>query len=380
MFKFTYNYNILFGYDTVNAVGEEVRKLGCKKALICCDEGIIKVGLTKKVENSLRSAGIEYVIFKDIQPEPEDTVIDAGADFAKMQQVDCVVAVGGGSSIDGAKAISMLLNNPGSIKDYFSAVAEKEGVPLIAIPTTAGTGSDLSFGGMITDHETHIKHGFSTPNPTLAISDPGLTLTMPVEVTRVCAVDVLAHCIESLTSQYPNHIIDLIAEDGIRAVAKWLPVVLEDGLNREAREAIMLASSTIGSGICTACPHLGHGIGHHIGGALRIVHGYSVIACMPEILKFIAMEIPDRVGRVGKALGAVLPEDASAAQIGDAAAEALKKLLIKTGVPSLKELGYREEQLKAVIPEIMADNLVMLSPRAAMAEDIARILEKSIAY
>ena len=372
MFTFSCTFNTVFGFGAISETGKKVKELGCSKALIICDEGIVRFGLLKKLTDVLERDNIEYAIFDKVLPNPRRSGVEAAVALAKKETIDCFIAIGGGSPIDTAKVANVLLFNP----DYTGEASEplKSGFPVIAIPTTSGTGSDQSQGGMISDDVTHKKLSVNSEQPTLSICDPDLTMTLPRGATLVGAVDALAHALESYTSIAANKYTDMICENAITAVAKYLPTLMADCSNRMAREEIMFAASSMGRVICIAVPHYGHAIGHEIGGMLDIVHGLSVITDAPQMLKILAPAIPERVRRIGELLGIQIPADASQETIGTLVRDGLVKLLRSWGVQNLKEMGYKLEELHACVPAILQDFMLYFAPVPATAEVIEEIL------
>lgn len=372
MFTFCCKFNTVFGFGALSETGKKMKELGCSKALIVCDEGIVKFGLLKKLTDILDQDDIPYAVFDKVLPNPRRSGVDAAVAMAKEEKIDCFIALGGGSPIDTAKAANVLLFNP----DYTgeNPYDMKQGYPLLAIPTTAGTGSDQSQGGMISDDATHKKLSLNSEQPTLSICDPELTMTLPKGATLVGAVDALAHALESYTSNTANKYTDMICENAISAVAKYLPVVLQNGSDRKGREEIMFASSSVGRAICVAVPHYGHAIGHEIGGMLDIVHGISVITVAPQMLKVLAVAIPERVQRIGELLGIDIPANSDAETIGTVVCDGLVKLLRSWGVQNLKEMGYQLEDLHACVPSILQDAMLYFSPVPATEKIVKDIL------
>ena len=372
MFTFSCQFNTVFGFGAILETGKKVKELGCSKAMIICDEGIVRFGLLKKLTDVLDQDNIQYAVFDKVLPNPRRSGVEAAVELAKREAIDCFIAIGGGSPIDTAKAANVLLFNPENTGEAPEPL--KPGFPLIAIPTTSGTGSDQSQGGMISDDVTHKKLSINSEQPTLSICDPELTMTLPKGATIVGAVDALAHALESYTSIAANKYTDMICENAITAVAKYLPVLMEDGSNKVAREEIMFAASSMGRVICIAVPHYGHSIGHEIGGRLDIVHGLSVITAAPQMLKILAPAVPERVRRIGEDLGMRIPADAGAETIGTLVRDGLVERLRGWGVQNLKEMGYKLEELHACVPAIMQDFMLCFAPVPATSERIKDIL------
>ncbi len=379
MFFYQYHFNVAFGSGVVSCTGKKIKELGCGKALICCDEGIVKFGLLEKLTAALKTEQIPYAVYDKVVPNPlESNVVEACA-MANAEQVDCYIAIGGGSSIDTAKAASILQAN-GKLHQENIMIPPKPGLPVIAIPTTSGTGSDMSLGAMISDNQTHAKTAVPTPPPTVSICDPELTRSLPKGATVAGAVDALMHAMEGYTSTYASKYSDLICENCFSAVRKYLPVVLENGDDMQAREELMFASSSCGSVISTAYLHIGHAVGHAIGGALDIVHGLAVAVTAPQLLYMLAQVTPKKARRIGELLGMDLSDCATDTELGVSLRRGMIELLRSWGIRNLKEMGYTLEDLCACIPTILGDTILFSSPKQVTEEDVRNILENAYSF
>jgi len=377
MNTYQYCFNVISGPGAIDCVGKKVREIGCSRPLICCDEGIVQFGLLKKLTTVLDAEEIPYDVYDRVVPNPLESNVVETASLAKARQSDCLIAIGGGSSMDTAKAASVLMVNGKLIQEDMTK-PPKAGPPVIAIPTTSGTGSDMSIGAMISNDRTHAKMAVLTPNPTMSICDPELTLSLPKNATLIGAVDALMHAIEGYTSVHATKYSDLICENCIAAVRKYLPAAMEKGDDLHAREELMFASSSCGSVIATAYLHAGHAIAHAIGGALNITHGLAVITTAPELLNTLAPACPEKVHRIGELLGMAFPEDLTPEVLGATIRGKMIALLRSWGVKSLKDMGIALDALYACVPTILSDLSIYASPRQLHEEDIRRILE--VAY
>jgi len=379
-FKYEWKFNVLFGCGASLSTGMKVRDLGCKKVLVVCDEGVIQAGIAGKIIANLNNAGVETVIYDKVLPDPPDYSIDEAGALAVAEKVDGIVGIGGGSVLDSAKATNLLINNPAPINNYFGSVPFKPGFPVICIPTTSGTGCEQSGGAVITDTKKNAKGAVSTGAPTLAIVDPELTLGLPKSLTLGGAMDAFAHSAEVVTSVYPTYFTEILMLDGVRTIMKYLPVALADGKNIEAREKIMFAASVAGSTFSIAYPHLGHAIGHTLGAKFHIPHGFAVVACLPQVIEYVALSVPDQVRRLGEAMGLVIEENVSREELGKQVGAAIHELKVRHGVPTLSEMGISLEDALSIIPMIFDDVMYMFSPRMASAEDLRKILTAAYSY
>ncbi|MDR1590131.1 MAG: iron-containing alcohol dehydrogenase [Oscillospiraceae bacterium] len=371
---------ILFGRGTHRRTGEELRRLGVTKALVVCDAGVKSAGILDKVLGSIQAAGIGAVIFDEAQSDPPDWSCEAAAALGVREGVDGVVAVGGGSSLDTGKAAKILLTNPPPISRYYLAHEdvvpdESKMYPIIVIPTTAGTGSEATPGGVITDSATNEKHNVPCMS-NLGIVDPELTLGLPPGVTATTAVDALCHAAEAYTSNKPNAISDVLTERAIALIGASLPRVFDDPGDPAAREGVQLAATLGGLGLMGPFCHIPHEIGLIIGMLFHIPHGAACGMTLPEGLEFVAPALPERVATVARLLGGDVPEGAPPETIGAAAREAVIGLYGKIGFPKLSDYCSRGELLAAV-PRIMEPYPFVHCPREVTAADVTEFLSRA---
>ncbi|MCL2201899.1 MAG: iron-containing alcohol dehydrogenase [Oscillospiraceae bacterium] len=371
---------ILFGSGTSARTGEELGRMGVTKALVVCDKGVKDAGIVEKILKSLQGAGIEYVIYDGVQPDPPDWSCEEAAELGRKEGVNGVVAVGGGSSLDTGKAARVLLTNPSPISNYYlahEAVFPDEATmyPIIVIPTTAGTGSEATPGGVITDTTTKQKHNVPCAS-NLGIVDPELTLGLPLGVTSVTAADALCQAVEAYTSNKPNEISDIMCERAIELIGNCLPKVFENPNELEARKGVHLAATLSGLGLMGPFCHIPHEIGLIIGTLFDIPHGSACGATLPEALEFIAPALPEKVAHITKLLSGEDVYGKSHGEIGRAAYDSVCKLYEKISFPKLSEYVTREELLAAV-PQIMDPYPFVHCPRELTAKDVTAILEKA---
>jgi alcohol dehydrogenase class IV len=358
---------IQFGIGISLKTGEKLKDYGCKKALVVYDAGVKAAGIAGRVTDAIKSAGVEVVEFGDVQSDPPDWSVEAAGALGVASGVDCVVGVGGGSSLDTAKGAKLLITNPPPLKQYYGreGVITKPSVPLIVIPTTAGTGSECTPGGVITDTERGIKVNIAGTgcSVTLGLLDPELTYGLPAKVTATTGMDALCHCIESYTSARANSFSEITGREGIRLVAKYLARACEDGSDIEAREGMMLASSLGGISMSGALCHLSHDIGRSLGAKFHVPHGNGCAACLPQVLEAVAPVKTAELRYFAECFGISLAPGASAAETGKAAYNAARDLMRRIKLPSLKDLGLSKPELLAAVP----DEVVMQCEMAGKA-------------
>ena len=360
--------------------GIKVRDLGCKKVLVVHGKGMKASGIADTIIENIQNAGVETAVFMKVRPDPPDTIIEEGAEVAKLEGVDGIVAVGGGSAMDTAKGINVLINNPPPIMQYFGVQANlKPGLPLIFIPTTSGTGSEVTNMTVVSCTSRGDKDSVVSPVcvGTLAIVDPDLTLGLNPRMTAITGVDALAHAVESMTGGASNPLSDALAREAIRETVKWLPVAYEDGSNLEAREHMILASMFAGMAFTNGLVHLGHSIAHTLGAQFNIPHGLACAAALPEVIEYSSRTEWKKVAMICECLGEEVPENATPEEIGAIARKALRSFLKLVGIPNMKELGLGLEDVINVAPLITADAGFALAPYRITAARVAEMLESA---
>lgn len=371
---------ILMGSGAALRTGLKVKQMGLKKVLLVYDKGLKDVGIADTIAESLKNAGIEIVVYDKVLPDPPDTMVEEGAVMARSEKIDGIVAVGGGSSMDTAKGINVLMNNEPPIMQYFGVQKNlKPGVPMVFIPTTSGTGSEVTNMCVISCTSRGNKDSVVSPVcvATLAIVDPDLTMGLPPRMTATTGVDALAHAVESITGAQANPLSDALARDAIRTIAKYLPVACHDGSNIEAREQMILASTFAGMAFTNGLVHLGHSIGHTLGAKFHIPHGIGCAIALPEVIEYTSRTEYKKVRMICECLGAYVKEDASPEEIGAEAKKALRALIKSVGIPNLKELGISLENVLKVAPLVTQDTGFALVPYRITAARVAEMLKSA---
>jgi alcohol dehydrogenase class IV len=380
---------ILFGTGTAQETGKRLKAFGCTKVMGVYDKGIKSTGIADKIIHIIQAAGIETVTYDGVQPDPPDWSVDEAGTLAINAHVDGVVGVGGGSSLDTAKGVKLLLTNPPPVNQYFGreGVVTKPSKPLIVIPTPAGTGSECTPGGVITDTKNNIKTNIAGVgcSVTLGIIDPELTVGLPPAITASTGLDAFCHSFESYTSALANSFSEIVGREAIRLVGKYLVAAYEDGTNMEAREGMMLASTLGGMSMSGPLCHLAHDIGRLLGSKFHIPHGVAGACCLPQVLEYITPAVPEKVKYIIEMIGYPLPEDASVEEIRKTAYEAGANLIRQLNLPNLKSYNLTKEEILAVVPDGVvkqSENLVRLfgkatSPIPVTQELIAEIISRA---
>ena len=288
---------IVFGVGAVEKIGTEVQLLKGKKVLVVTDPGIIRAGLLEPLTNSIQAAGIPFALFDQVEPDPRIEVVELCAEKARAEGSDCLIGYGGGSSLDIAKVAAVRLTNPGAIDTLFGIdLIPNPGVPVLLVPTTAGTGSEVGRAGVLTNSETHKKKIIFHPKlmPAVTICDPALTTGMPKFITAGTGMDALAHCLEAFSSPFYHPMSQGIALEGMRLVFENLAKVYADPNDLDARAHMMSAAAM---GAVAFQKGLGaiHALSHPIGAVYNTHHGTTNAVVMPMVLDFNRKAVKDRL-------------------------------------------------------------------------------------
>jgi alcohol dehydrogenase class IV len=370
---------LITGSGSSNNVGDEIKKLGVKKGLLVTDKVISKLGLMKGVKKGLTDSSIEFVIYDGITTEPTIDFVNDGLQAYKDNDCEFVLAFGGGSAIDTSKAVAVMVKNKGSIEDYMGLNRiPEEGVPLIAIPTTAGTGSEATAVTIITDTKKDVKMLFVSPFllPYVSVVDPLLTLSCPRELTAAVGIDAFTHAIEAYVSVKNQPMSDVFSLSAIELIFGNLRQAWANGNNIEAREKIMLGALQAGIAFSNSSVALVHGMSRPIGAYFHVAHGVSNAALLGVVTEFSLMGNPTRYAHIAKIIGENVTglTDLEAAELAN---KAIKKLIRDVKIPSLKELGVQRERLDQLAPT-MADAAIASgspgnNPRQATKEEIIEL-------
>ena len=359
---------IITGSGALNMAEETLKGLG-KKALIVTDKVMIQLGNCAKVEAALKNQGVDYAIYSEIVGEPTDVMIENGLKVYKEEGCDFLVALGGGSPIDSMKAIGSLVVNGGNISDYMGKIIDVEMPPLVAIPTTAGTGSEATQFTIITDTKKDIKMLLKGKvlMPSLAIIDPQFTMTAPPKITAATGLDALCHAVEAYTSRKAQTLSDTFAMSAVKRIFKYLPVAFKDGKNEEARVQMSVAALEAGIAFNNASVTIIHGMSRPIGALFHVAHGLSNAMLLKECLTFALEGAYDRFAEMGRAVGVASDADSDkeASEKFLAAVEAIVKEL---ETPTLAEFGIDKEEFFKVIDKMAFDAMDSGSPQNTMRE------------
>lgn len=370
-----------FGVGAVSKVGELAVAQGAKSALIITDPFLGASPICAEVKESLEAAGIKVSVFDGVTPNPTTACVDAGSDAGAEAKCDILIALGGGSSMDTAKGVSLGAVNPerGIGLDYTTNF-KNSGIPIIAIPTTAGTGSEVNAFGVITDEHTHKRFyvGHSSALAKAAILDPALTIGLPPKATAATGMDALVHATESYISKRPNPYSDGIALQVVEMVSQNIVTACTKGDDIEARSQMLLASHIAGVGFSHTGLGLVHGIGHALGGQFNIPHGVALCLVLEEVLKF---NLPHRVSRFARLAFALDVGETSNtdAQNADAAIARIAQLVEQVGLKGkLSDFAISKDHLGSLADDAVADAVTLNNPVEPTRDDVVAIMEKTL--
>lgn len=359
------------------AEAKTVMKTLGNRALVVTDQVMIHLKNCAMLEAVLSELGISSSIFAEIIGEPTDEMVEAGLGQYYREECDFLIALGGGSQIDIMKAIASLVEDGGDISDYMGKVIDVQVPPMVAIPTTAGTGSEATQFTIITDTKKDIKMLLKGKVlvPTVAIIDPVFTLTVPPEITAATGLDALCHGIEAFTSRKAQAMSDTFALSAVRRIFKYLPIAFKDGQNEEARTEMAIASLEAGVAFNNASVTLIHGMSRPIGALFHVAHGLSNAMLMNVCLTFAAAGATGRFGELGRIIGVAGNEDSD-----DAAAQgflqALAALTKELKIPTPKQYGIDKEVFFASIDKMSRDAMDSGSPQNTLRDVTKADLER----
>jgi len=357
-FVFTHPSKFLFGKGKISALGEECRPFGTKALVVTSGDDMDRCGILKKAIDALAGVGIAAYLFNGITPNPKTSEINAGAEAARTAGAQVVIGLGGGSAIDGAKATAVVAGCGGNVEDYlYDAQKDKAAtLPIIAIPTTAGTGSELSRGAIISDAARSFKGGLRGNEvlARVAIVDPELTISVPKRVTAETGFDVLCHAVETYVSRKAQPITEMFSEKAIAIVGECLLPVVEDGSNIEARTAMSFASALMGCNLCNSSNCLPHRMQYPIGARTNTSHAAGLAALFPGWLERSYRSAPVKFATIARLLGESedLPTEDMARRGAKRIVSCMDTLGLRIG---LRDLGITEDELCALCADVKGD-------------------------
>lgn len=369
----------LIGRDGILMIPHFLQRLGAKKVLVVTDKGLVKIGTAGKVTAVLDDAGIEYRIFDGVEPNPTTRIVYQALEFYKQSDCGAIIAIGGGSPIDVAKAVSILSANGGKIEDYNGVnKSKKHGAPVIAVNTTAGTGSECTRAYVVTDEESKSKMLMVDTNclAHLALDDPMLMVGMPASLTAATGIDALTHAIESYICTIHTPYTDALALEAIRLVSGALRDAVRDGSNMQARTDMCWAEYMAGLSFSNAGLGLVHGIAHQLGGFYNIPHGLANAMMLPRVLEYNRPYCMGRLAQVAQALGEKV-DNCSVDQASKKAIDAVRRMCEDVKIPPLCETKFRMEDIDTLAKHALLDTATQTNIVRPTAEDVKTIIAKT---
>jgi len=379
--RYVLNETSYFGWGSREVLAKEIKKRSFKKALLVTDETLLKVGVTNKVTELLENNGIEYETFSDIVPNPTIANVKKGLKIANKFHVDFIIAVGGGSVIDTAKAIGIIYTNP-EYKDVKSLVGEantkNKSLPIIALPTTAGTAAEVTINYVITDEEKKVKLVCVDPNsiPVLSIVDAELMAGMPVGTIAATGMDALTHAIECYLTKGHSELSDIYALNAINLIYNNI----EKAVNRdkEALEKMALAQYIAGMGFSNAGLGIVHSMAHQLGAIYGTPHGLANAVLLPYVLEFNSDSCSDRFKNMASAIDMDV-SDLKLEEIVSKFVDNIRELSLRLNIPQhISDIGGKEEDIPEMAKKAMEDPCTPGNPKEMTVEKFEELFEKTL--
>lgn len=379
--RFILNETSYFGPGARKVLPEVIERLGKKKALVVTDKGLIKFGVAKMVTDVLDEAGVAYDVFSEVKPNPTVRNVQDGVEAFKAAGADLLIAIGGGSAMDTAKGIGIVVANP-EFADVVSlegcAPTKNKSIPMVALPTTAGTAAETTINYVIIDEEKKKKMVCVDPNdiPAVAIIDAELMYSLPKSLTAATGMDALTHAIEGYITKGAWEMSDMFEIEAIRMISRYLPVAVDEPQNPEGRNGMAVAQYIAGMAFSNVGLGLVHGMAHPMGSLFDVPHGVANALLLPTVMEYNMPKCIDKYPRIAEAMGVdikgMTPQEAS-----QAAVDAVRALAVRVGIPQhLSDLGIKESDIPALAEQAIADVCTPGNPRECSLDDIKALYGK----
>lgn len=369
----------LIGRDGITKIPHFLRRLSADRVLVVTDKGLVKIGTAGKVTAVLDDAKIDYVVYDGVEPNPTVRIVNEAFEFYKQKECGAIIAIGGGSPIDVAKAVSILSANGGKIEDYNGYnKSKKHGAPIIAVNTTAGTGSECTRAYVVTDEQTKSKMLMVDTNclAHLALDDPMLMVGMPPSLTAATGIDALTHAIESYICNTHTPYTDALAIESIRLITGALERAVTDGSDMDARTDMCWAEYMAGLSFSNAGLGLVHGIAHQLGGYYNIPHGLANAIMLPRVLEYNRPYCMGRLATVAQAMGEKV-DNMTVDQASKQAIEAVRRLIRAVKIPPLCETKFDMKDIDIIAEHALLDTATMTNVVRPTKEDVKTIIAKT---
>jgi 4-hydroxybutyrate dehydrogenase len=381
---FSFPTKIVFGAGAIEQVAEAARTLRMKHPLLVTDPGIVRSGLLERLTAPLRQRGLTWALFDKVEGNPTEASVFPGVGIFHAEHCDGVIAMGGGSSLDAGKAIRLKATHPLPLEEYDdlrngASLISADLPPMVAIPTTSGTGSEVGRSTVITLKSNARKTVIFSPHliPSIAIEDPELTLPLPPHLTAATGMDAMTHNVEAYLSAGYHPMCDGIALRGVAMVSKYLRTAVHKGSNLEARTEMMAASMM---GAVAFQKGLGtvHSLAHPLSTVAGLHHGLTNAVLLPHVMRFNMPAARERLGELAAALG-VDTRSLSSGQAAEAAIAAIEKLNADIGIPKqLGQVGVTAEMIPVMVPKAMEDGCHRSNPRPTTAQDMENLYRAAL--
>ena len=378
--EFFVSSDVTFGKNAAKELPRILKEFKAKNVMVVYDAGVKMAGIAEKVLAEAEKADVKVTVFDGVIPNPTNEVVEEAAEIAQRENIDVFVAVGGGSSIDLTKAVNILMTNPGPIGQYGGIGLVKESVlPLIAIPTTAGTSSEITNVVALTDTKAVCKYVI-IDNKIVAdkvIADPEFTKTMPAGVTAATGMDAITHAVESYISNMSTALTEYHSIKALQIFHEYLPKAVANGSDMEAREKMMLGCLIAGFGFSNANLGLVHGIAHTLSAHFHLAHGVANATVLPYVMEYNADSCPEKMVNLAKAID--LPVSGDLAKDKYLLSKELLKMTKTVGIKTLSELGVEEKDFEMIAEDVLKEPVLGFNPKQGVTkEDVISILKKAL--
>lgn len=378
--EFFVSSDVTFGKNAAKELPRILKEFKAKNVMVVYDAGVKMAGIAEKVLAEVEKADVKVTVFDGVIPNPTNEVVEEEAEIAQRENIDVFVAVGGGSSIDLTKAVNILMTNPGPIGQYGGIGLVKEPVlPLIAIPTTAGTSSEITNVVALTDTKAVCKYVI-IDNKIVAdkvIADPEFTKTMPAGVTAATGMDAITHAVESYISNMSTALTEYHSIKALQIFHEYLPKAVANGSDMEAREKMMLGCLIAGFGFSNANLGLVHGIAHTLSAHFHLAHGVANATVLPYVMEYNADSCPEKMVNLAKAID--LPVSGDLAKDKYLLSKELLKMTKTVGIKTLSELGVEEKDFEMIAEDVLKEPVLGFNPKQGVTkEDVISILKKAL--
>lgn len=372
----------LMGQDAIKELGPELTARKFKKALIVTDKALVDIKLVEKLTVELDAHNIDFAIFDGVKPNPTEKNIEQGLALLKEEKCDFVISFGGGSPHDCAKGIALVATNGGHIRDYSKGVhlSANPQLPLVTVNTTAGTAAEMTIFAIVANEEDETKYPVVDKNltPIIAVNDSELMVAMPKALTAATGMDALTHAVEAYVSIAATPITDAVAIKAIELITQNLETAVNNGEDREARDAMQYAEYMAGMAFSNASLGYSHSMAHQLGGVYDLIHGLCNAILLPKVSRFNAIDKAERFTDIAKAMG-VDTSGMKAADAAEAGILAIEKLSAAIGTnQKLADLGVKEEKLEFMAINALNDACSLTNPRKGSVEDIVKLYKMAM--